>query len=137
KAKLVRERAQAEAFGRVRRPNPIVEGFRDDDRAMELQDAVARMAEAACAGDEPAREALLDRFDVELDDWIDKEGFADADLDAQLRRACRLLDLPEDLATRWRTLPRPVYDDDPAETDPATPEPHAAAEPPPPWSSSA
>lgn len=134
KAKLVRERSVAAAHAALERrvTDPSFEGFRVDDRTLELQDAVARMAHAACPGDEERRERLLDRFDAELDDWACEEDFADADLDAQVRRACRLLDLPEELASRWRSLPPPVYD---PEADARYLS--AAAEPPQPRSSSA
>jgi len=129
KAKLARDRA----LGQTPAANPLASAphFLVDERAMALQDAVDRVAEAAAPGDEARREALADRFDRELDDWIEQDDFCTADLDAQVLRACRLLDLPEDLATRWRTLPAPVYP-----PDPAAPDPEDAADTPPPWSDS-
>ncbi len=68
-----------------------------------------------------------------MDDWIDEDDFLTADLDAQVLRACRLLELPETLADAWRTLPRPTVFpedlvDDEDEDDAAPP----GAESPPP-----
>ncbi|WP_296598332.1 hypothetical protein [Phenylobacterium sp.] len=77
-----------------------------ETRTRELQDAVERVATAAVA-DPDAREERLTDFDMALDDWIEQPDFTTADLDEQVLRACRMLDLPEDLAGRWRALPRP------------------------------
>lgn len=142
KAKLARERAQAErgrAQAEARRPPPPAfdsDEFRIAERMEDLQDALARVAQAAFGDDEARREALLDRFDVELDDWATEDDFTDADLDDQVRRACRLLDLPENLAATWRTLPRPAFDldpDDPADDEDGEDD---ADEAPRPWSGS-
>ena len=123
KAKLEREQAQADrdraqaAARRLPLPDFDSEEFKIAERVEDLQDALARVAHAACGDDEARREALLDRFDVELDDWTTEDDFTDADLDRQVRGACRLLDLPENLAAAWRTLPRPAFDLDPATDD--------------------
>ena len=129
KAKLARERAQAQAQARAQAANPWATPGIDPAeqqvvaRVVDLQDAVGRVATAA-VGDTEGREALLDRFDRELDDWTTEDEFPEADLDALVLRACRLLDLPDDLAGRWRTLPPLRYDldaDDDAPPDPAAP----------------
>lgn len=128
KAKLARDRLVAASHAVIQRPlkMPSVEGFHTDDRAVELLDAVERMVETAFLGDEERITTTLARFDMELDDWVDEEDFADADLDAQVRRACRLLELPADLAVVWRDLPRPDFSPDPPVRDPED----AAADPP-------
>ena len=61
--------------------------------------------------------AMSGSFDVELDDWVDEPDFHTANLDGQVLRAARLLDLPEDLARVWRTLPKPPPPD-PADAPP-------------------
>jgi hypothetical protein len=108
-------------------------------RTMALQDGLDRIAGAAIE-DPERREATLDRFDVEIDDWIDEPDFLTADLDAQLRRACRLLNLPERLVDTWRALPRPAppdLPDDPPADAPSPDAPTADVPPPsPPWRSS-
>jgi len=126
KAKLVRERAQARAQAKAHAANPWATPEIDPDeqrvvaRVADLQDAVGRVA-AAAVGDAARREALLDRFDRELDDWATEDEFTEADLDALVLRACRLLDLPDDLARRWRTLPPLRYDLDAADDTPPDP----------------
>lgn len=88
-------------------------------RTILLQDALERIANAAIP-DPREREDLLVRFDRDVDDWIDEDDFLTADLDAQVLRACRLLELPEPLADTWRALPRPtVYPEDLADDDDA------------------
>lgn len=99
--------ARAKIFGR--RDEAIREA-RTEQRTLALQDAVGRVAGAAI-DDVDEREDRLDRFDLELDDWIQEPDFFTADLGRQVLRACRLLDLPEDLATDWRSLPPPVFGD--------------------------
>ncbi len=76
------------------------------DRITELQDAVGRLlyTEVSDAG---TRLDLFERFIFELDDWIGEPGFTTADLETQVRRACRSLGLTEDHVTEWRTLPKP------------------------------
>jgi hypothetical protein len=91
-------------------------------RTLDLQDALERVANAAIP-DPREREDRLADFDLELDDWIEADDFLTADLDEQVLRACRLMELPEDLAPAWRTLPRPTVfpedlpQDDDAEAD--------------------
>jgi len=112
KAKLAREAARAEAEARLQphkeRLQALgdeIEMFRVDARAEDLLDAVQRMAQAAIGDDEQALADVLDRFDVELDDWTMKPDFIDRDLEAQVREACQVLGLPEELAAGWRRLP--------------------------------
>lgn len=104
-----------------------VEARRDENRrdaaiearTLELQDALERIANAAIP-DVREREARLCDFDLDLDDWIEADDFLTADLDEQVLRACRLLELPEELATAWRTLPRPtVFPEDLPQDDEA------------------
>ena len=121
KAKLTREAAQAEARAKLEaRWKDEDAGDYDMDahdpaelpfveRICGLQDAVGRIAYETIP-EEERREALLDRFDAELDDWREEDDFLTADLDAQVVRACRLLGLPEDLAPRWRDLADPHAD---------------------------
>ena len=86
-------------------------------RTLQLQDAVERMAHAAIP-DCRDRERLCAGFDGDIDDWIDEDDYFTADLDEQVLRACRLLELPEHLAEVWRDLPRPtVYPEDLTDDD--------------------
>jgi hypothetical protein len=82
------------------------------ERISVLQDAVGRLlyTEVSDAG---TRRDLTERLDIELDDWIEEPDFTIADVDAQVRRACRSLGLTEDHVAEWRTLPRPPTDADP------------------------
>jgi hypothetical protein len=92
--------------------------MRTEERTLELQGALGRVAQAAMPEREE-REAVLDRFDVELDDWIEADDFIEVDLDVLVLRACRRLDLPEDLGRRWRELPpEAVASDDAASHGP-------------------
>jgi hypothetical protein len=124
--KHVRDQADAQARAKILgRRDEIIREERIEQRTLALQDAVCRVAGAAIA-DFDAREERLDRLDVELDDWLDAPDYLTADLDAQVLRACRLLDLPEDLAAAWRTLPPPVLFEDTLmdlAPDPAAPPP--------------
>lgn len=93
-----------------------------EDRTLDLQDALGRVANAAIPDVREREERLVD-FDMALDDWIEADDFLTPDLDEQVLRACRLLGLPEDLAAAWRTLPRPtVFPEDLVEADEASPE---------------
>lgn len=112
----------------LRRRDEFVREQRIETRTLELQDAVERVATAALADPDEREERLTD-FDMALDDWIEQPDFTTADLDEQVRRACRLLDLPEELAQAWRALPRPVFEDA-LPADDAPPD-EATAEPPP------
>lgn len=143
KAKLAKDQRLATSpFLQKQMTEASLKGFRTDDRILEIQDAAERMAEAAFPGDALGRETLLDRFDRELDDWACEDDFTDADLDDQVRRACRIMGLSEDLAGNWRSLPRPDYpfetdDDESADTPAPTAAGPSAPSPLPPWSSSA
>jgi hypothetical protein len=88
-----------------------------------LQDAVGRLIYAETP-DFRTRVELSERLDLELDDWIDEPDFTTAQLEVQIRRACRVLSLPEDRVPQWRTLPKPPpvdpdldWDDDDGEID--------------------
>lgn len=143
KAKLAKEQRLATSPFLQNAMSPSsIQDFRTDERIMDIQDAAERIAGAAVPGDPEGRETLLERFDRELDDWTLEDDFTEADLDSQVRRACRVMGLPEELAADWRSLPRP---DDPFEDDdddladvpnPPAPDP-SSSDPPPPWSNSA
>lgn len=112
-------------------PSSIAALARDaaiDARTVELQDAMDRIA-AAAVPDPAEREEVLDSFDHILDDWCEAADYLDADLDDLLTRACRLLDLPQDLAAAWRTLPRPQPVPDDIDDD-APPDDAGLADPP-------
>ena len=84
-----------------------------ETRAQHLDEAMGRVISHAAAGDKARHTALAHRFDRELDDWYEKPDFLAEDFTVQLRRACRVLDLPEALATCWHTLPKPTFRPDP------------------------
>ncbi|HEY0648801.1 hypothetical protein [Phenylobacterium sp.] len=107
KARLQSQRAdEADRTAIERRRAAALRERLTELRVTHLQNAVERVA-AAAIPDYEVREERLDRFDVELDDWVDEPDFHTADLEGQVLRAARLLDLPEDLARAWRTLPKP------------------------------
>lgn len=110
KAKLTREAAAGRAPAMSRPPADPGLAARLD-RMGDLQDAVARVAGACGHQDADALDDLFARLDIEIDDWTERPDFATADLDTQVRAACRLLGLPEALAEAWRDLPHP--DDEP------------------------
>jgi len=128
--KMKARQGQADQAARAKilgRRDDFVREQRIETRTRELQDAVERVANAALADPEEREERLTD-FDMALDDWIEQPDFITADLDEQVRRACRLLELPEELAHAWRLLPRPVFEDDEAWADDPPPD-DADAEP--------
>ncbi|WP_296595212.1 hypothetical protein [Phenylobacterium sp.] len=130
--KMKAQQGQADEAARAKilgRRDAFAREQRIETRTRELQDAVERVAAAAVA-DPEAREERLTDFDMALDDWIEQPDFLTADLDEQVRRACHMLDLPEELGRVWRTLPRPVFEDDQAQAD-DPPSDEAAAAPPP------
>lgn len=136
KAKLKREQALSRPSAlRAHETSDLeLDGLQFDLRIEAIQDAVSRVISAATDHEPERREELYDRFDSEMDDWEMDADFLTEDLDAQVRAACRTLDLPDDLAATWRKLPAPVWTPDPA-TDPATDdeaedEPTPAAAPP-------
>jgi hypothetical protein len=118
KARLAREAAEVRARAvppatpfAPHDPSALQRDLLLDERITGLQRAVNGVIHAAHPDDEALREDLYERLDSELDDWIETDDFLTEDLDRQARRACRLLDLPEDLAARWRDLPRPPRPD--------------------------
>lgn len=124
KQKADRARAEREA---ARDARPTVHDLQEravEDRTDELQAAVERVISAAADGDEARHTEWCHRFDRELEDWIETPDWLDDDIDAVVRRVCATLDLPDDLAARWRRLPDPTFFPDP---EPATPEAVAAA----------
>jgi len=130
--KMKAQQGQADDAARAKilgRRDDFVREQRIETRTRELQDAVERVA-ATALPDPDEREERLTDFDMALDDWIEQPDFTTADLDELVRRACRLLDLPEELAHAWRLLPRPVFPDDEAWADDAPPDEAAAAPPP-------
>ena len=117
KAKLTRDHAQLEYWLKGREPPPLDPKFDEelnavDLRVAELQDAVGRVAYNAHGDSRQTREAL-DRFDRELDDWVEKPDFLDADFDEQVLRAAKLLGLNLDLAKVWQILKRVPNSPDP------------------------
>ena len=148
RAKAERDAAQHAAQKDLQRPERDLEELAFEERAEALHDAVGRMASAAAQGDERLHADWVHRFDVEFDDWCEEDDFLDVALDAQVRRAVRVLGLPEDLAERWQDLPPPTYFPDPAprarpERPPAEPHPDLtdatpddASTPRPPWRNS-
>lgn len=95
-------------------PEPDLEELAAAGHLDDVQTGVGRII-AHVAGGDPAREtALAHRLDRELDDWWDQPDFLDHDVDKVIRHACRVLDLPQDLADRWRDLPAPAFIPDPA-----------------------
>jgi len=116
-SRLTRDHAQLEHWRKSREPPPLDPKFDEDLNAVdlrvaELQDAVGRVAYNTHGESRQTREAL-DRFDRELDDWVEAPDFLDADFDEQVLRAARLLGLPEDLAKVWTILKRLPNSPDP------------------------
>lgn len=125
KAKLAHDAALA-AERRARAAREDFDDVADDPtdaRVGELQDAVGRITHAHGLTDGPALERLHERLDTELWDWAERDDFAGADLDAQVRWLCGRLGLPAELAAAWRDLPQPDVapppwaDDAPAPAD--------------------
>lgn len=80
-----------------------------EERTRAVQDAVDRVISAASDGEARRHSDYAHRLDRELDDWTEDEDFLLGDLDNMVARACRVLDLPDDLARRWRDLPKPTF----------------------------
>lgn len=120
RAKAAREAAQHETWLRSRAR--LVDSEPDADPADlsqaqhidDIQTGVVRVIAEVADGDRDREAALVHRFDRELDDWWDEPDFLDYDVDAVIRHACRVLDLPPDVAARWRDLPDPDWSPDPA-----------------------
>lgn len=108
KARLARDAAQAERAASPRRG--LLDRWETEiiDRECDIQDAVERMLFAENPDDEDFREGLSERFVDELNDWTEEVDFTEVDLDAQVLRACRFLNLPEHRTTGWRDLPHPA-----------------------------
>ena len=151
KAERAKAEREAEKHERWRQSGRPVEGWKTDDeiaretRAEDLDNAMSRVIFHVAGADTERHTKLYHRFDRELDDWYEQPDFLTEDFDVQLRRACRVLKLPEHLAARHHTLPAPTFIPDPevrededdaeqdeawAETTDADPN-HAAARPPP------
>lgn len=141
KAERAKAEREAEKHARWKASEPQWKTDEDiayETRAEHLGEAMGRIISHAAQGDRARHTALSHRFDRELDDWYEKPDFLMQDFDVQLRRACRVLEIPEDLAQRHHTLPRPTFHPDPeirededwAEEDESDRE-DAAAPPPP------
>lgn len=116
KAKLAHDAALAAERREARARREDIDDEPDDPthaRVGELQDAVDRITHAHGVTDGPARERLHERLDAELWDWAERDDFAGADLDAQVRWLCGRLGLPAELAAAWRDLPQPDADPPP------------------------
>lgn len=129
RAKIAREAAQHETWLKSRAgllgaepyiaPADVSQAEHIDD----IQTGVVRVIAKVARGDRARETALVHRFDRELDDWWDAPDFLDYDVDAVVRHACRVLDLPPDVAARWRDLPDPDWSPDPApRADPPDPD---------------
>lgn len=120
RAKAAREAAQHETWfksrGALTDPDPEVDPaeLAKAEHINDVQTGVVRVIAKVAAGDRERETALIHRFDRELDDWWDEPDFLDFDVDAIVRHACQVLNLPLDLATRWRDLPDPDWSPDPA-----------------------
>lgn len=120
RAKAAREAAQHETWLKSRAR--LIDSEPDVDPAQraqarhvnDVQTGVVRVIAQVAAGDRERETALVHRFDRELDDWWDEPDFLDYDVDAVIRHACRVLDLPPEVAARWRDLPDPDWSPDPA-----------------------
>lgn len=122
RAKAARETARHVAWLKARAFQPDAAAWPEPDgaelsraeRVEEVQTGVVRVIARVADGDRERETALVHRFDRELDDWWDEPDFLDYDVDAVIRHACRVLDLPRELAARWRDLPDPEWAPDPA-----------------------
>jgi hypothetical protein len=136
--KADREKAarEAEKHERWRHDGRPLDRKTDDEiaaetRAAHLEDAMSRVIGHVAGSDTQRHTELAHRFDRELDDWYEEPDFLEQDVTVQLRRACRVLGLPENLAQRAHTLPKPTFHPDPEvrdDEDEAWAE-HADAEP--------
>lgn len=118
RAKAAREADQHEVWlksrGRLPDAEPEPADLSQAQRIDDIQTGVARVIARVAAGDRDRETALVHRFDRELDDWWDEPDFLDYDVDAVIRHACRVLDLSQEVAARWRELPDPDGSPDPA-----------------------
>jgi hypothetical protein len=146
KSKLAREAEQAAERRESQQP-VVVALTPGEDRAHDLEEAMARVAHAVGHSSDKAQNTLYERLHAEIADWIEFDAFAEADIDRQVRWLCGQLGYPAHLADTWRDLEHP--DDmhppwgpppDEAGTDhaeaeeagtpPDPPAPHTAAPPP-------
>ena len=109
KAKLAADRAKAEA-ARPAAPPPHLDDAttaedRIEGRILDLQEYVGRVIAAAHRRDPERQEELLERLDACLDDESEAWDFGLQPLDAHVRTLSARLDLPEEIAVRWRDLP--------------------------------
>jgi hypothetical protein len=112
KSKLAREARQAATDAAVRqllvpRHPASTELEPWQERAADLEDAMARIAHATGRSSDKAITDLYERIHVEMADWLERDDFADADIDAQIRWLCQRLRYPTDLADTWRDLEHP------------------------------
>ena len=126
RAKAAREAAQHAEWLKVRTSTPGIgagaEAWPEPDAAElaaarqleDVQTGVGRIIARVADGDRVRETALSHHLDRELDDWWDQPDFLDHDVDKVIRHACRVLELPQDLAARWRDLPDPAWTPDPA-----------------------
>lgn len=123
KAKLKREAAQDAAKSAQRRAEPRLIGDPDDELAHEwrieqrfqvIQSGVGAVITAFCAERPDWLTELYDRFDKVLDGVMLDRFFLHRAEDEQVREICAKLQLPADLAARWRDLPSPAATPDPA-----------------------
>jgi len=117
-----REKAAREAEKHARwkasePPRKSDEQIACETRAEHLDAAMGRIISHAANGDRERHTALYHRFDRELDDWYEEPDFLEQGFIAQLRRGCRVLGLPEDLAARAHTLPWPTFHPEPEVRD--------------------
>ncbi|WP_430418951.1 hypothetical protein [Phenylobacterium sp.] len=134
RAKAAREEAQHEAWMAAREaavalkddadpwPAPDPDELAHASRVTDLQTAVSRMSWAVADKSRNVHTAMVHRFDRELDDWWDQPDFLDFELEPVVRHAARVLGLPRRLADRWRELPDPPYDPEPAPAQPRAPD---------------
>ena len=89
-------------------------------RTQDLQDAIGRVAAAMWPGDRARQDAICDDFDLRLDDEVESPDFLTLPINDLVRAYCTRLDLPDELAVRWRHLPlAPIWSDDEADPQPA------------------
>jgi hypothetical protein len=112
--KAAREQKAAEEQREVRETPPASADLRRQSHMDDIQSGVSRIIVAEAGNDRGRIREHLERFDREMDDWHEKPDFEDYEPDEIIRHACRVLDLPQSLADRWRTLPDPAWLPDPA-----------------------
>jgi hypothetical protein len=125
RARLKRERAQDAARPAQPRATRRDADFDDDDsdaahewrieqRLQAVQAGVGAVITAFAAERPDWLAELYGRFDRELDRLVFDRFFLHRELDDQVRDICASLELPDDLAAAWTTLPKPAAQPDPA-----------------------